>query len=193
MLIGRLMWVIINKYQTAVDQFWLTEWQTDAISDWPTANLSPHLGLGPDRVQGQSQGQPTRLKLILNGGQDSQHGKRCVEQFRWTVSVIAKLLYSFDSRCVTLSTDTVRSSHLACGGWCQPMRKHDPKTEQMSAINVPKAELTAHGRGPRPTCDVSTWVLWAVSVSPHTLVANIILQVMSARVSWLYLSVFRKS
>jgi len=28
------MWVIINKYQTAVDQFWLTDWQTDAISDW---------------------------------------------------------------------------------------------------------------------------------------------------------------
>jgi len=30
----------INKYQIAVDQFWLrpTDWQTDAISDWPTAD-----------------------------------------------------------------------------------------------------------------------------------------------------------
>ena len=28
----------IKKYQTAVDQFWLTVWQTDAVSDWLTAD-----------------------------------------------------------------------------------------------------------------------------------------------------------
>jgi len=27
------MWVYY-KNQTAIDQFWLTDWQTDAISDW---------------------------------------------------------------------------------------------------------------------------------------------------------------
>ena len=30
--------VCMNNYQTAVDQFWLTDWQTCAISDWPTAD-----------------------------------------------------------------------------------------------------------------------------------------------------------
>ena len=30
------------KYQTAVDQFWLTDWQTDAISDWPIADHVRH-------------------------------------------------------------------------------------------------------------------------------------------------------
>jgi len=34
MLIGKLMWVITNKYQIAIDQFWLSDWQTDAIGDW---------------------------------------------------------------------------------------------------------------------------------------------------------------
>ena len=28
--------LLSTKNQTAVDQFWLTDWQTDAISDWPT-------------------------------------------------------------------------------------------------------------------------------------------------------------
>ena len=32
----------VNKYQTAVDQFWLTDWQTYAISDWPTADHVRH-------------------------------------------------------------------------------------------------------------------------------------------------------
>ena len=32
------MQFIINKYQSAVDQFWLTDWQTGTISDWPTAD-----------------------------------------------------------------------------------------------------------------------------------------------------------
>jgi len=29
---------IINRYQNSVDQFWLTGWQTDAVSDWQTAD-----------------------------------------------------------------------------------------------------------------------------------------------------------
>ena len=33
---------IINKYQTAVDQFWLTDQQTDAVSDWLTADHVRH-------------------------------------------------------------------------------------------------------------------------------------------------------
>jgi len=37
------MWVIINKYQTAVDQFWLNDRQTDAVSDWPTADHVQHI------------------------------------------------------------------------------------------------------------------------------------------------------
>ena len=41
-LIGRFVWVIFKKYQTAVDQFSLTDWQTDAISDWPTADHVQH-------------------------------------------------------------------------------------------------------------------------------------------------------
>ena len=36
------MWVIINIYQTAVDQFSLTGRQTDAISDLPTADHVRH-------------------------------------------------------------------------------------------------------------------------------------------------------
>jgi len=35
--------LIINKYKTAVDQFWLTDWQTDASSDWPTADHVRHI------------------------------------------------------------------------------------------------------------------------------------------------------
>jgi len=42
MLIGRLSEFIINKYQTAADQFWPTDWQTDTISDWPTADHVRH-------------------------------------------------------------------------------------------------------------------------------------------------------
>ena len=34
--------LIIKKYQTAVDQFWLTHWQTDAVSDWMTADHIRH-------------------------------------------------------------------------------------------------------------------------------------------------------
>jgi len=34
--------LLSTKYQTAVDQFWLTDWQTDAISDWPTADHVRH-------------------------------------------------------------------------------------------------------------------------------------------------------
>ena len=34
--------LIVKKYQTAVDQFWLTDWQTDAISDLPTADHVQH-------------------------------------------------------------------------------------------------------------------------------------------------------
>ena len=33
---------IINKYQTVVYQFWLNDWQTDAISDWPIADNVRH-------------------------------------------------------------------------------------------------------------------------------------------------------
>jgi len=33
---------IINKYQIAVHQFWLTHWQTDAISDSPTSDHVRH-------------------------------------------------------------------------------------------------------------------------------------------------------
>ena len=36
------MWVIINKYQTAVDQIWLPERQTYAINDWLTADYVRH-------------------------------------------------------------------------------------------------------------------------------------------------------
>ena len=32
----------MKKYQTAVDQFWLTDWQTDAVSDWLTADHVRH-------------------------------------------------------------------------------------------------------------------------------------------------------
>jgi len=28
------MSLLSTKYQAAVDQFWLADWQTDAISDW---------------------------------------------------------------------------------------------------------------------------------------------------------------
>jgi len=34
MLIGRLMWVNYQEISTAVDQLWLPDWQTDAVSDW---------------------------------------------------------------------------------------------------------------------------------------------------------------
>jgi len=33
---------IVNRYQTSEGQFWLTDWQTDAISDWPTADHVRH-------------------------------------------------------------------------------------------------------------------------------------------------------
>jgi len=38
MSIGRLYDLSINKYQTSVNQLWLTYWQTGAISDWPSAD-----------------------------------------------------------------------------------------------------------------------------------------------------------
>jgi len=44
-------------------------------------HLSPCWSLGPDRGQGQSQGQLTRLKLVLDRGRDLPHEKRRVEQF----------------------------------------------------------------------------------------------------------------
>jgi len=34
--------LIIDKNKAVVDQFWLTDLQTEAISDWPTAD---HVGL----------------------------------------------------------------------------------------------------------------------------------------------------
>jgi len=34
---------IINKYHTGVDQFWLNDWQTDAISNWLTADHVRHI------------------------------------------------------------------------------------------------------------------------------------------------------
>jgi len=37
--VNRQRGLIIKKYQTAVDQFWLTHWQTDAVSDWLTAHV----------------------------------------------------------------------------------------------------------------------------------------------------------
>jgi len=39
---GRICEFIINKYQPAVDQFWLNDRQTDAISDWPTVDHVQH-------------------------------------------------------------------------------------------------------------------------------------------------------
>ena len=40
MLIGRLVRVNYQEISNCcIDQFWLTDWQTDAISDWPTAIL----------------------------------------------------------------------------------------------------------------------------------------------------------
>ena len=35
--------LLSTKYQTAIDQFWLTDWQTHAISDWVTAGHVRHL------------------------------------------------------------------------------------------------------------------------------------------------------
>jgi len=42
MLIDRLMWVYYEQYLAAVDQFWFNDWQTDAVSKWPTANHVRH-------------------------------------------------------------------------------------------------------------------------------------------------------
>ena len=37
------MWVYYQLYRTALDQYWLRPyWQTDAISDWPTAEHARH-------------------------------------------------------------------------------------------------------------------------------------------------------
>ena len=33
---------IIKNYQTVVDQLWLSDWQTDAITDWPSADHVRH-------------------------------------------------------------------------------------------------------------------------------------------------------
>jgi len=41
-LTDRLQWVSINKYLTTVDQFWFNDWQTEDVSNWPTAN---HYGI----------------------------------------------------------------------------------------------------------------------------------------------------
>ena len=39
---GRLMWVNYQEISIAVDQFWLTDWQTEAVSDWPTSDHVRH-------------------------------------------------------------------------------------------------------------------------------------------------------
>ena len=36
--VNRQINVSIKKYQTAIDQFWLIDWQTDAVSDLPSAD-----------------------------------------------------------------------------------------------------------------------------------------------------------
>jgi len=33
---------LLSTNQTAVEQFWLTDWYTDAVSDWPTADHVQH-------------------------------------------------------------------------------------------------------------------------------------------------------
>ena len=35
----------ISNYQTALDQFWLNDWQTDTISEWPTADHVRHFAV----------------------------------------------------------------------------------------------------------------------------------------------------
>ena len=41
-VISRLMWVNYQELSTAVDQFWLTDWHTEAVSDLPTADHVRH-------------------------------------------------------------------------------------------------------------------------------------------------------
>jgi len=42
---------IINKCQTAVDQFLFNYWQTDAISNWPTADHLRHFAATSSLLQ----------------------------------------------------------------------------------------------------------------------------------------------
>jgi len=42
MLTGRWLSLLSAKYQTAVNQFWLTDRQTDTVTDWPTADHVRH-------------------------------------------------------------------------------------------------------------------------------------------------------
>jgi len=46
----RVSKTITQKYQTAVDQFWLTDWQTYAISEWSTADHVRQLLQRPLRI-----------------------------------------------------------------------------------------------------------------------------------------------
>jgi len=41
-LIDKINVSIIKKYLTALDQFWFHDWQTDVVSNWPTADHAWH-------------------------------------------------------------------------------------------------------------------------------------------------------
>jgi len=126
MLIGRLMWVYFQQISNCCRLVWLTDWQTDTISYWPTADHVRHFaataflccGSCVQWVIGFLYGRCKQLfDSVLNNAYFSRH---LFENSVWVAKSCITVCFTYCLRIATFNTDISQGSVatcLECGGY----------------------------------------------------------------------------